>query len=59
VIAKTSPLKKGDVLLEINNEIVNPDFLWYTLKNNSEAKIKILRQGKNITITVPIISISL
>jgi S1-C subfamily serine protease len=59
VISKTSPLKKGDVILEINNEIVNPEFLWYTLKNSSEVSLKILRQGKNILITAPVISITI
>ncbi len=59
VVSKTSPLKKGDIILEINNEIVNPEFLWYTLKNSSEVSLKILRQGKNILITAPVISITI
>lgn len=45
VFGKASLLRRGDVILEINGQIVDPDVLWYNISNNS-VQLKVLRNGK-------------
>ncbi len=45
-----SQLRVGDVILEINGQIVTPDNLWYNVINNQSVKLKVLRKDKNIEV---------
>lgn len=56
VWGKSSPLKKGDVILEINGKDITKEIesgspLWY---NNQAAKLKVLRSGKTLELESPI-----
>lgn len=48
-------LKRGDVLLEINGQIVDPDVLWYNI-NDEKAQLKIWRNGKVLELEVKIVA---
>lgn len=51
VWSASSPLRRGDVLLEINGRIVTADNLWYIINGNEMYNAKVLRGGKNIELT--------
>ena len=45
VLKNDSKLQKGDVILEINGQIVENENLWYNLRGE-QARLKVLRRGK-------------
>ncbi len=55
VWSKQSKLRRGDVIMEINGQIVADEKLWYTI-GNSEATLTIWRAGKVFDLPVEIIS---
>ena len=55
IISKQSVLKRGDIILLINNEVVDPTTMWYTVRNNTEVTMSILRAGKVISIHASIL----
>lgn len=57
VLGKQSLLKPGDVIIEANNKIVDPESLWYTIRYNQEVELKVLRQKKIISLKIPVIEI--
>ncbi len=55
IISKESVLKRGDVLMSIDNQVVDPTVLWYTIKNNAQVVLKIMRAGKIISVSAPVL----
>jgi hypothetical protein len=47
---KNSKLRKGDVIIEINGQIVRDEKLWYNI-GAEEVKLTVLRSGKIIELT--------
>ncbi|HRY36417.1 MAG TPA: PDZ domain-containing protein [Candidatus Magasanikbacteria bacterium] len=45
VLKNDSKLQKGDIILEINGQIVENENLWYNLRGE-QARLKVLRRGK-------------
>jgi S1-C subfamily serine protease len=45
VLKNDAKLQRGDVILEINGQIVENENLWYNLKGE-KARLKVLRRGK-------------
>jgi hypothetical protein len=39
-------IRSGDVIVEINGQIVNEDNLWYNLNTTSAVRVKVSRMGK-------------
>lgn len=54
VWSASSPLRRGDVLLEINGRIVTTDNLWYTINNNQTVNAKVLRGNKTLELVVKV-----
>ena len=54
VWSASSPLRRGDVLLEINGRIVTTDNLWYTINNNETVNAKVLRGNKILELVVKV-----
>ena len=52
-----SLLKAGDVIVEVNGNIVNDFGLWYIISKETEVTLKVIRNKKEITIVAPIIKI--
>ncbi len=53
VVAKVngdSKLKLGDVITDINGNIVNSDNLWYNIISSQSVKLQVLRKGKTMEI---------
>lgn len=44
VWGKESPLRRGDVILEINGQVLGPDVLWYNIFSKT-IKLKVWRAG--------------
>lgn len=57
VTSKQSLLKRGDVIVSINDEVVDPFTMWYTIKNNKEVRLKVFRAGKTISIVAPVLQL--
>jgi hypothetical protein len=57
VVSKSSVLKPGDIILESDNEIVDPNVMWYTIKNNKIAHLKVKRGTKLIELTTPVVEL--
>ncbi len=55
VWSAANPLRRGDVLLEINGRVVTMDNLWYIISNSQTFNIKVLRAGKTIGLTAKLI----
>jgi hypothetical protein len=55
---KNSALQKGDIILEVNGQIVDPVKMWYTMGINKELRLSILRSGKRMDVRVPVSVIS-
>ncbi|KKR34397.1 MAG: hypothetical protein UT67_C0016G0004 [Candidatus Magasanikbacteria bacterium GW2011_GWA2_40_10] len=47
-----NPLRRGDVLKEINGRVVSADNLWYIINNSQTFNVKVLRAGKTLELTV-------
>lgn len=45
ILKNDAKLQRGDVILEINSQIVENESLWYNLKGE-KARLKVLRRGK-------------
>lgn len=41
-------LKQGDVIVQVNGQLVSPDNLWYNINNNQSVKLQVWRKGKLI-----------
>lgn len=52
VWGKFSPLRRGDVILEINGQVFDPDILWYNISNKT-VKLKVWRSGAIFEIDSP------
>lgn len=48
VFAGDNSLKAGDIILEINGQLVTGDNLWYNIISNKSVKLKVLRKDKTI-----------
>jgi S1-C subfamily serine protease len=48
VFAGDNNLKAGDIILEINGQLVTGDNLWYNVIGNKSVKLKVLRKDKMI-----------
>ena len=53
VLKNDAKLQKGDVILEINGQIVDNENLWYNLKGET-ARLQVLRRGKVLDLEAPI-----
>ncbi len=53
VLKNEAKLQKGDIILEINGQIVENENLWYNLRGE-KARLKILRRGKFLDIEAQI-----
>jgi hypothetical protein len=58
VVGKNSVLKRGDVIEEVNGQIVHPTILWHTIYNETTIKATVRRANKNIVLTLPVQTIS-
>lgn len=54
VLSPSSLLRKGDVLLEINGEIVSFDNLWYIINGNETVSVRILRNDKETELNIKV-----
>ena len=53
VVAKVfsdTGLKVGDVITQINSQVVSADNLWYNIINSQSVKLQVLRKGKLIDV---------
>ncbi len=41
-------LRVGDIIIQINGQLVSPDNLWYNIINNQSVKLQVWRKGKLI-----------
>lgn len=57
VLTPRSSFHKGDIIVAINNQIVEPDKMWYTIQANKEVHIRLWRTGKIVELTAPISSL--
>lgn len=55
IVNKNAPFQKGDVIMEINGQIVNPEKMWYTIQSSKEVRLKIMRNEKKIELRVPVV----
>jgi len=57
ILSKNNLLKKGDMIEEINGQIVTPDSLWYNISanQNKEVRLTIFRNGKVIEVVAKVI----
>jgi hypothetical protein len=55
-LVKDSLLHKGDIILKLNGEIVEPEKMWYTIRSSKEVNLQLLREEKIINIKAPISS---
>jgi len=51
VFSDNSKLKVGDIILEVNGQVVDSKNLWYNIISNQSLKLKVLRKGKIIEFT--------
>lgn len=49
-----NPLRRGDVLMEINGRVVAADNLWYIIGSNQALNAKILRGGKTVELVLKV-----
>lgn len=54
VWSAANPLRRGDVLLEINGRIVAPDNLWYIISSGKTFNAKVLRGGRTLELVVKV-----
>ncbi len=61
LVSKTpaaSALRRGDLITDINGQVVTPAVLWHTISNKpTTVRIKILRGDKLLELTVPVSAI--
>ncbi len=58
VLVKNSLLKRGDVILEVNGQIVTKPILWHTMYSNKEVRAVVLRAGTKIPLVLNFLPIS-
>lgn len=56
IVNKDSLFHKGDIILKLNGEIVEPEKMWYTIRSSKEINLQLWREGKLINMKVPISS---
>lgn len=49
-VLSAKELRVGDVILQVNGQLVSPDSLWYNIINNQSVKLQVWRKGKLIEI---------
>ncbi|MEK7131495.1 MAG: S1C family serine protease [Patescibacteria group bacterium] len=54
VWSSANPLRRGDVLTEINGRVVTADNLWYIISNSQVFNVKVLRGGKTLELAVKV-----
>jgi hypothetical protein len=52
ISSKTSPFKRGDVVIAINNQIVTQSILWHTITVSDTYSVTVVRSGKKVSFTV-------
>lgn len=52
VWSASNPLRRGDVLAEINGRVVTADNLWYIISGDQALNAKILRAGKTLELVL-------
>lgn len=57
VLVKSSKLRVGDIILEINGQVANSDIMWYNISGNNSVKVKVLRKGKIIEIDTNVVEL--
>lgn len=57
VVGAKTLLRRGDIILEINGEVVSAQNLWYNIYNNQKVRLKVLRSGKPVELETPVIKI--
>ncbi len=57
VESRQSLLKAGDIITEINGQIVTPDNLWYNINGSKTVRLKVWRAGKTVEIETPTMEI--
>jgi len=56
-ISPSNLLRKGDIILKINGEIVAHDNLWYTISDKESVRVVVLRNQKELNLTVKVQSV--
>ncbi len=52
------PLRRGDLLTEINGQVVTPANLWHTIGNRpATVRVKVLRNNKIVELVVPVVEL--
>lgn len=54
VWSSANPLRRGDVLAEINGRVVTADNLWYIISGDQALNAKILRAGKTLELVLKV-----
>lgn len=57
VLSKISKLRVGDIILEINGQVVNSETMWYNISGNNSVKVKILRKGKMVELETSVVEL--
>ena len=57
-MGRNSLLRRSDLIMEINGQIVDPANFWYNVNGRDNVNIKIWRQGKTLDLNVPVTKIS-
>ncbi len=58
VVVKNSLLKRGDIITEVNGQIVTSAVLWHTIYTSKTIVATVLRANKKVTLTLTPLSIS-
>jgi hypothetical protein len=56
-VISPSQLRKGDVIREINGDIVSFENLWYIISNNENVSLRILRNDTEIELNIKVIQV--
>ncbi len=57
VLTPGGALRRGDVITMLNGEAVRPDMWWGALENAKNVSVSVLRSGKVIELTVPVMEL--
>ncbi|HLC69807.1 MAG TPA: S1C family serine protease [Patescibacteria group bacterium] len=58
VVGRNSLLRRSDLIMEINGQIVDPANFWYNVNGRDNVNLKIWRQGKVLDLSVLVTKIS-
>ncbi len=59
VTGKNSLLRRSDLIMEVNGQIVDPASFWYNINGRDTVSLKIWRQGKILELSAPVTKITI